>query len=148
MIVHFIQYADDIKAVVVNLNFTSHAFFLVPPPLQLLINLSPPQLSPLSLSLSISLFLLKRRIIVLGMLTPTLTRDMLIRCNWPPFLIGTNFENHGRDDTHGKGADGCVAFPCYGCWPPSSCGGPYLWDVEPASSSHGDSIMLGLMIKR
>ena len=60
------------------------------------------------------------------MLTPLLTRDMLIRRNWPPFLLGTNFENHGRDETHGKGADGGVAFPCYGCWPPSSCGGPYL----------------------
>lgn len=117
----FIQYNQ------VNCRLDVHlASILYSPPVNSIIRISPP---PSTFHSNLSLFSLslrQRRIILLSMLTPPLTRDMLIRCNWSTFLLGTNFENYRGNKTHGKGTNGRIAFPCYGCWPPSSCGGPYL----------------------
>ena len=123
MIAHVIL-CNIIKSII-DLMSTWHKFLVLPLLILLYASLPHPQLFiPISPSLSLSLR--QRRIILLSMLTPPLTRDMLIRCNRSTFLLGTNFENYRGNKTHGKGTNGRIAFPCYGCWPPSSCGGPYL----------------------
>ena len=63
-----------------------------------------------------------------SMLTPHLTWNMF-SSRWgdrSTFLLGTNLENERWDDAYGKGTYGRITFPCHGCWPPPSCGGPYL----------------------
>ena len=109
---------------IVDLMSTWHYFLVLP--LLILFYASLPH-PPLTFQSLFSLIPLRQgRIILLSMLTPPLTRDMFIRCNRSTFLLGTNFENYRGNKTHGKGTNGRIAFPCYGCWPPSSCGGPYL----------------------